>query len=393
VLRLRARPGARAVTRPLILPSPVTGALPAGQARLLPGEPARILAAGPDWHTAGAAAAMALPRGTARATLDGRGLPPAEAVQLALAILLRVGSGLRLDLLHPAAAEMAPLAVRARAVLRGARLAGGLLRAAGQEDHGQGNRHGKSPPNAEPAGVAATPKQLARQLKRLRRHGLAVQVLKRRQLRLAGFGGVLETARGAVHPPRLIVLRWAGRIAAAPVVFVGHGLCAAPGGRAELGAAASCAGTLLALALRDSPAPAAAVLTLAEPGPKRPAPAAIRLMLTDAQRYAAEAFRPGAVVNLAPPGPLLSVAACSLAGPPGTAPRRSSATGIEALATAEPWPAETLPGQPAVLTLPWDSLDRAAAPGAEPGGLQPAAIAVRLLDALVATRFEDPHRA
>jgi leucyl aminopeptidase len=395
VLRLRARPAARAATRPLILPSPAAGALPAGQARLLPGEPARILAAGPDWQAAGAAAALALPRGTARATLDGRGLPPAEAVQLALALLLQAGPGLRLDLLHPAAAEMAPLAVRARAVLRGVRLARALLRAAGQGDHGKdapppGSRFPKNG-LPEPAATAATPKQLARRLKRLRRHGLAVQVLKRRELRLAGFGGVLETARGAAHPPRLVVLRWAGRVAAAPVVFVGHGLCAARGAPAELGAAASCAGTLLALALRNSSAPAAAVLALAEPGPQRPAPAAIRLMLADARRYAAEAFRPGALVTLAPPGPVLWGAAspAELPGPTWLHPDSP-------LDEVVPWPEDAPPGGPLALSLPWACLDRAAAPGAEPGGapgLPPAALAVRLLDALVATRFEDPHRA
>jgi leucyl aminopeptidase len=374
---------------------PAAEALPAGQARLLPGEPARILAAGPDWHAAGAAAALALPAGTARATLDGRGLPPAEAVQLALALLLQAGPGLRLDLLHPAAAEMAPLAIGARAVLRGVRLARELLQAAGQEDHRQDARHPDSPwPKGSPPGpapTAATPKQLARRLKRLRRHGLAVQVLKRRQLRLAGFGGVLETARGAAHPPRLVVLRWAGRIAAAPVVFVGHGLCAARGGRAELGAAASCAGTLLALALRHSSAPAAAVLALAEPGPQRPAPAAIRLMLADARRYAAEAFRPAALVALAPPGPVLSVAAAP-AELPGPAWLRPAGPLDEAV----PWPEDAPPGGPVPLFLPWAGLDRAAAPGAEPGGpprLPPAILAVRLLDALVATRFEDPHRA
>ena len=72
------------------------------------------------------------------------------------------------------------------------------------------------------------------------------------------------------------MLRWPGQLDAAPVAFVGKGItfdtggvCLKPGHgmwemRADMAGAAACAGAMLALARRRSPAPAVAVLPLAE---------------------------------------------------------------------------------------------------------------------------------
>ena len=72
------------------------------------------------------------------------------------------------------------------------------------------------------------------------------------------------------------MLRWRGESDAAPVAFVGKGITFDTGGicikpadhmwemRADMAGAAACAGAMLALALRRSPAPAIAVLALAE---------------------------------------------------------------------------------------------------------------------------------
>ena len=72
------------------------------------------------------------------------------------------------------------------------------------------------------------------------------------------------------------MLRWKGSIDAPPVAFVGKGITFDTGGicikpaagmgemRGDMAGAAACAGAMLALALRNSPAPAIAVLPLAE---------------------------------------------------------------------------------------------------------------------------------
>ncbi|MBK1661319.1 hypothetical protein CKO45_24215, partial [Paracraurococcus ruber] len=96
------------------------------------------------------------------------------------------------------------------------------------------------------------------------------------RLQRAGLGALLAVGGGSANPPRLAVLRWRGSHAAPPVAFVGKGICFDTGGisikpaqgmeamRGDMAGAAACAGAMLALALRRSPAPAIAVLALAE---------------------------------------------------------------------------------------------------------------------------------
>jgi len=176
-----------------------------------------------------------------------------------------------------------------------------------------------------------TPAVFADRLRALEKHGIAIEVLGPQQLRKQGFGALLAVGRGSAHPPRLVVLRWKGRIAAPPVAFVGKGICFDTGGAsikpaagmdamtADMAGAAACAGAMLALALRDSPAPAVAVLALAEnaigAAAYRPGDvlrtlsgrtvevidtdAEGRLVLADALHHAATCFQPQAILDLA----------------------------------------------------------------------------------------------
>ncbi len=72
------------------------------------------------------------------------------------------------------------------------------------------------------------------------------------------------------------MLRWRGTLPLAPVAFVGKGIVFDTGGisikpadgmeamRADMAGAAACAGAMLALSRRRSPAPAVAVLAIAQ---------------------------------------------------------------------------------------------------------------------------------
>ena len=165
----------------------------------------------------------------------------------------------------------------------------------------------------------------------LERAGVVVDVLDQAALRRQGFGALVAVGAGSAHPPCLAVLRWAGTVKAAPVVFVGKGITFDTGGicikpadgmwdmRADMAGAAACAGALLALALRRSPAPAVAILPLAEnaTGGASYRPSDVlrsysgrtievvdtdaegRLVLADAIAYAAKRFKPRAIIDLA----------------------------------------------------------------------------------------------
>lgn len=392
------------------------------------------------WERAGAAGIAALPEGETRAVLDATALTPEEAVAFATgAVLGARRAGLRLDLLHPAPDAVLPLWHAAWAVAQGVALARGLV--------------------AAPANVL-TPKAFGQRLKTLERHGIAVHLLGRKRLRQAGFGGLLAVGQGSANPPRLAVLRWAGRIAAPPVVFVGKGITFDTGGislkpaagmehmRADMAGAAACAGAMLALALRDSPAPAAAVLALAENaiGAEAYRPGDVvatlsgrtvevidtdaegRLVLADALNYAVRAFRPEAVVDLAtltgaaitalghhraalfgndPPLGATLCAAGEAVGerlwpmPIGEAHRDDLRSDIADLLQCAPGGGQPDACHAAAFlreflgdTPPaWAHVDMAGQARRPPGEPEGASgFGVRLLDRLVALRFEDPHR-
>jgi len=264
-IRFRRR-GAEAACR--LEPEP---GLPFGQLRERPGATRRIgfgldAAAGPRAHEqAGAAAAVAL-TDLREAALEAHGVGPSQAAWLAAGFAL--GSwrppgapGLtrlkRLTVLtdQPGAAEAAWAGIAPG--VEGCLLARDLV--------------------SLPANQLTT-RAFASRLEALAEVGIAVDVWGRKRLARAGLGALLAVGAGAgpASPPRLAILRWRGRIAAPPVAFVGKGLVFDTGGvcikpargmaamRADMAGAAACVGAMLALARRQSAAPAVAVLALAE---------------------------------------------------------------------------------------------------------------------------------
>ncbi|NKC31797.1 leucyl aminopeptidase family protein [Falsiroseomonas selenitidurans] len=315
---------------------------------------------------------------------------------------------------------------------------------------------------AEPANHLTT-RNFARRLEGLAEFGIHVDVLGRKRLARAGYGALLAVGGGAAHPPRLAVLRWRGSFDAPPVVFVGKGLVFDTGGisikpakgmeamRADMAGAAACAGALLALALRGSPAPAAAVLAIAEnaTGADSYRPGDVlrtgsgrtvevvdtdaegRLVLADALHHAVRVLRPRAVVDAATlTGAIVTalghhraglfgrdaalLAAVAAAGeavgervwpmPIGAAHRADLASDIADIRQCVPagtgrlqpdashaaaFLAEFVPE-----AVPWAHLDIAGVDTqARPHALGPAGatgFGARLLDRLVATQFEEP---
>jgi leucyl aminopeptidase len=183
---------------------------------------------------------------------------------------------------------------------------------------------------AEPANLL-TPALFVRQLDLLDSAGVEVEVIPAEALSGEGLHLLAAVGRGSVNQPALVVLRWPGRQPLPPVVFVGKGVTFDTGGisiksadrmwdmRGDMAGAAVCAGAMLALARRDSPAPVIAVLALAENmiGADAYRPGDVirshhgltveivdtdaegRLILADALSYAIARFRPRAVIDLA----------------------------------------------------------------------------------------------
>ncbi|WP_120008538.1 leucyl aminopeptidase family protein [Teichococcus vastitatis] len=436
-LRLRHSLDPRAAARLRILPDP---ALPDGALRWWDG---MLRIGGAATERAGAAALAALPDGTRRAVLDARELSAEAAVAMATGLALRAPRGFRLDLWHGNPQALATPWQRACAVLKGVALAQRLV--------------------AMPAN-ALTPRTFARRLKRLERHGIAVQVLRPKQLRQAGFGALLAVGQGAANKPRLVVLRWAGRIPVAPLVLVGEGITFDTGGLSlkrgpgmeamggDMAGAAACAGAMLAAALRNSPAPLAAVLPLAEnsPGAAAYRPGDVittlsgrtvevvdtdaegRLVLADALNYAVRAFRPEAVVDLAtltgaaitalgheraaiftndPPLAAMLCAAGEAVGerlwplPVTEAANEALRSDIADLRQCSPERHQPDASHAAAFLQQflgprppaWAHLDIAGTIGEEARSEDapltvPGGFGVRLLDMLIVRRFEDPHR-
>ncbi len=269
---------------------------------------------GTDWEALGASAVRAA--GPAkRLGLDARGLPPDAAVALATGAALAAWHPheaplRRLDLVvdQPAAVQV-PWA-RAEAAVQGALFTRELTALPGNVLH---------------------PSAFAARLEALAEHGIGVDVLSRKRLQRMGAGALLAVGAGAKHGPRLAVLRWRGQFAVPPVAFVGKGITFDTGGisikpaegmermTSDMAGAAACAGAMLAMALRNSPAPAVAVLAIAEnttgAGSYRPGDvlatlsgrtvevvdtdAEGRLVLADALHYAASRFKPQAMLDLA----------------------------------------------------------------------------------------------
>jgi leucyl aminopeptidase len=183
---------------------------------------------------------------------------------------------------------------------------------------------------AEPANLL-TPQLFIQQLGRLEAAGVTVEVIPAEALSGEGLHLLAAVGRGAVNPPALVLLHWPGQLPLPPVVFVGKGMTFDTGGisikpadrmwemRGDMAGAAVCAGAMLALARRRSPAPVTAVLPLAENmvGGDAYRPGDVirghhgltveiidtdaegRLILADALSFAIARFQPRAIVDLA----------------------------------------------------------------------------------------------
>ncbi len=405
------------------------------------------------YRDAGALAAARLIH-VRRVALDARGLLPGLAAAFALGAVLRAW---RYDHLFTQPQEDAPkLAAidllsetpgveaawqQADAVWRGTQLARDLV--------------------TEPSDTL-TPKGFIDRLDVLVKAGVQVSVLKRRELAREGLRALLAVGQGSVHPPRLVILRWPGKMEAAPVVFVGKGITFDTGGisikpadkmwemRADMAGAAACAGAMLTLALRGSSAPVVAILALAENatggGSYRPGDvlhsfsgqtieivdtdAEGRLVLADALAFAIKRHRPQAIIDLATlTGSIVVALGHHMAGlftndpalaahvaaagesvgervwrmPIGDTHREALNSDIADLRHCVPGRGQPDACQAAaflrefVSETPWIHLDIAGTESKEKADDAHAAGAtgfgVRLLDRLIAQRFEDPHRA
>lgn len=406
-----------------------------------------------EWERVGAACIAAAGE-VARVALDARGLPVACAVALATGAVMRAWrferlkretakGPRRIELLVDEPALAAKSWKRAEAALAGVNFARELV--------------------AEP-GNHLTPGVFAERLKALREGGIEVTVLGRKALRRLGAGGLLAVGQGSAHPPRLVVLRWKGGFKAPPVAFIGKGICFDTGGisikgaagmeamRADMAGAAACAGAMLALARRNSPCPAIAVLAIAENATSgmayRPGDvlrmmngtsvevvdtdAEGRLVLADALHFAARRFRPQALLDLATlTGSVVTALGHHRAGLFGNdAALGAAVTAAGEVVGEKLWPlpiggrhredlksdiADIKQCMPAgrgpqpdashaaaflrefVGALPWAHLDIAGVDQAETDEQlaakgTPSGFGARLLDALVERHFEDPHR-
>ncbi len=286
-------------------------ATPEGRVLLLgAGQPQR----GTDWEALGAAAVRAAGP-VKRLALLARGLPPEAAVALATGAALAAWHPhdaplRRLDLVVDQPLLVQPLWARAAAAVQGALFTRELTALPGNVLH--------------PAAFAA-------RLETLAEHGIRVDVLGEKRLRRLGAGALLAVGAGAAHGPRLAVLRWRGQFAVPPVAFIGKGITFDTGGisikptegmermTSDMAGAAACAGAMLAMALRRSPAPAVAVLAIAEntTGGDSYRPGDVlrtmsgrtvevvdtdaegRLVLADALHYAVSQHQPQAMLDLA----------------------------------------------------------------------------------------------
>lgn len=180
------------------------------------------------------------------------------------------------------------------------------------------------------------PAEFARRAKAaLSKLGVKIEVLGEAQMKKLGFGALLGVGQGSARESQLVVMQWngAGKKAkqAAPIAFVGKGVCFDSGGlslkpgnamagmKGDMGGAAAVTGTMLALAARKAKVNALGVIGLVEnmPGPDAIRPDDVlkslsgqmievlntdaegRLVLADALTYTQRRFKPKFIIDLA----------------------------------------------------------------------------------------------
>jgi leucyl aminopeptidase len=183
----------------------------------------------------------------------------------------------------------------------------------------------------EPANVLY-PEEFARRAANLKKLGVDVETLDVAAMHKLGMNALLGVGQGAAHESRLVVMQWSGgKRGAAPVAFIGKGVCFDTGGisiksaggmedmKGDMAGAACVAGLIQALAARKAKVNAVGAIGLVEnmPDGKAQRPGDIvttmsgqtieiintdaegRLVLADVLHYVKERFKPKFMVDLA----------------------------------------------------------------------------------------------
>src|SRR3984893_17616169 len=128
----------------------------------------------------------------------------------------------------------------------------------------------------EPANVLY-PEELARRAGHLKRLGVSVEILDPAQMKKLGMNALLGVGQGSEHESRTVIMRWnGGKRGAAPVAFVGKGVCFDTGGisikpasgmedmKGDMAGAACVIGLMHALAARKARVNAVGAIGLVE---------------------------------------------------------------------------------------------------------------------------------
>jgi leucyl aminopeptidase len=183
----------------------------------------------------------------------------------------------------------------------------------------------------EPANILY-PEEFARRASALKKLRVAVDVLDLKAIKKLGMNALLGVGQGSARESRVVVMRWnGGKAGAAPVAFIGKGVCFDTGGisikpaasmedmKGDMAGAACVVGLMHALAARKAHVNAVGVVGLVENMPdgnaQRPGDivksmsgqtieiintdAEGRLVLADVIWYAAQRFKPKFMVDLA----------------------------------------------------------------------------------------------
>jgi leucyl aminopeptidase len=183
----------------------------------------------------------------------------------------------------------------------------------------------------EPANILY-PEEFARRTGNLKKLGVAVEVLDVKEMKKLGMNALLGVGQGSEHESRTVVMCWnGGKRGAAPVAFIGKGVCFDTGGisikpaagmedmKGDMGGAACVVGLMHALAARKAKVNAVGAIGIVENMPdgraQRPGDivttmsgqtieiintdAEGRLVLSDVLYYVNKRFKPKFMIDLA----------------------------------------------------------------------------------------------
>ena len=183
----------------------------------------------------------------------------------------------------------------------------------------------------EPANVLY-PEEFARRAGSLRKLGAAVEVLGIKEMKKLGMNALLGVGQGSDHESRTVIMRWnGGKRGAAPLAFIGKGVCFDTGGisikpagsmedmKGDMAGAACVVGLMHALAARKAKVNAVGAIGIVENMPdgraQRPGDivttmsgqtieiintdAEGRLVLSDLLHYVNKQFKPKFMIDLA----------------------------------------------------------------------------------------------